>query len=125
MAEGWVRHLKNKVIEPFSAGVETHGLNLKAVKVMNEVGVDISHHRSKHFDELKHIKFDWVITVCDHASENCPVFPNKVRCFHINFDDPPKLAWGAKTEEEALSHYHRVRDDIRTFVEKLPGVLEE
>ena len=125
MAEGWARHLKNEIIEPFSAGIETHGLNPNAVKVMHEAGVDISHYHSKHIDEVKHIVFDWVITVCDNANERCPVFAGNVKRFHISFDDPPKLAKGEKTEEEVLSHYRRVRDDIRMFIENLPGILEE
>jgi arsenate reductase (thioredoxin) len=124
MAEGWTRHLKTDSIEPYSAGVETHGLNPNAVKVMAEAGVDISHHRSKHLDEVKDIPFDWVITVCDGANESCPIFPGRIKRFHISFDDPPRLAKKAKTKEEALSHYRRVRDEIRTFVESLPDVLE-
>lgn len=123
MAEGWARHLKNDSIEAYSAGIETHGMNPNAVKVMAEAGVDISGHHSKHLDEVKHIPFDWVITVCDNANESCPHFPGKVTRFHISFDDPPKLAKNAKTEEEALSQYRRVRDDIRRFVENLPGNL--
>ncbi|MDD5673530.1 MAG: arsenate reductase ArsC [Chitinivibrionales bacterium] len=123
MAEGWARHLKGDIIEPFSAGIETHGLNQNAVKVMAEAGVDISNHRSKHLDELKHIRFDWVVTVCDAANERCPIFPGATGRFHIGFNDPPKLAENAKTEEEALAHYRRVRDEIRRFVEGLPENL--
>jgi arsenate reductase len=118
MAEGWARRLKGEVIEPYSAGIETHGLNPNAVKVMAEAGVDISDHHSKHLDELRDITFDYVVTVCDHASESCPVFPGKVRRLHVSFDDPPRLAKNARTEQEALSHYRRVRDEIRAFVEK-------
>jgi arsenate reductase (thioredoxin) len=124
MAEGWTRHRKGDLIEPYSAGIETHGLNPYAVKVMAEAGVDISRHRSKHLNEIKDIQFDWVITVCDSANESCPVFPGKVKRFHVSFDDPPKLAKNAETEDEALSHYRRVRDEIRQFVEKLPEALE-
>ena len=120
MAEGWARHLKGDVIEPYSAGIETHGLNPRAVLVMAEAGVDLSNHRSKHLNEIKHIPFDWVITVCDNANESCPVFPGKVKRFHMSFDDPPKLAKTAKTDEEALSNYRRVRDEIRMFVAALP-----
>ncbi|MBN1307118.1 MAG: arsenate reductase ArsC [Chitinispirillaceae bacterium] len=125
MAEGWTRYLKEAVIEPYSAGIEVHGLNPNAVKVMAEAGVDISHHRSKHLDEIKHIPFDWVITVCDHANESCPAFPGRVNRYHIRFDDPPKLAKGAKSEEEVLAHYRRVRDEIRQFVNDLPDILEK
>ena len=103
MAEGWARRLKGEVIEPYSAGIETHGLNPNAVKVMAEAGVDISGHRSKHLDELRAIAFDYVVTVCDHANESCPVFPGKVKRMHVGFEDPPRLAENARTEEEALS----------------------
>ena len=123
MAEGWARHLKGDVIEAFSAGIETHGLNLNAVKVMAEVGVDISRQRSKHVDELNDVAFDYVVTVCDHAHESCPLFPGKTKVVHVGFDDPPRLSHDAKTEEEALDHYRRVRDEIRTFVETLPDSL--
>lgn len=123
MAEGWTRQLKGDVIEPYSAGIETHGLNPCAVKVMAEAGVDISGHRSKHLDELRNIPFDYIVTVCDHANESCPVFPGKVKRVHVGFDDPPRLAKNSRTEEEALGHYRRVRDEIRAFVEKLPEAL--
>ncbi|MFA5043151.1 MAG: arsenate reductase ArsC [Kiritimatiellia bacterium] len=124
MAEGWTRQLKGDVIEPYSAGIATHGLNPNAVKVMAEAGVDISRQRSKHVDELKDIVFDYVVTVCDNAHESCPLFPGKTKVVHVGFDDPPRLARNAKTEEEVLAHYRRVRDEIRTFVENLPDTLE-
>lgn len=120
MAEGWCRHLKSDVIEAYSAGIETHGLNPHAVKVMAEAGVDISTHRSKHLDELKDVPFDYVITVCDNAHESCPIFPHKTQVVHVGFDDPPRLAKAAKSEEEALNCYRRVRDQIRAFIERLP-----
>ncbi len=125
MAEGWARHLKGDIIEPYSAGTETHGLNPDALAVMAEVNVDISHYRSKHHNEVKHIPFDWVITVCDAANESCPVFPGKVKRFHVSFDDPPKLARDAATRQETLGYYRRVRDEIRLFIEKLPDILLE
>lgn len=125
MAEGWTRRLRGAVIEPYSAGIEMHGLNPRAVKVMAEAGIDISGHRSKHVDELRDIAFDYVITVCDHANESCPVFHGKVKRIHVGFEDPPKLAGNAATEEEALTHYRRVRDEIRDFVEQLPEVLKK
>ncbi|NLH41626.1 MAG: arsenate reductase ArsC [Planctomycetes bacterium] len=125
MAEGWARHLKSDVVEPYSAGIETHGLNPNAVKVMAEAGVDISGHRSKHLDEVRDIPFDYVVTVCDNAHESCPLFPGRTKVIHVGFDDPPRLAKGAKSEEEALSHYRRVRDEIRRFVESLPESLAE
>jgi len=123
MAEGWARHLKADVIDPYSAGIETHGLNPKAVQVMKEAGVDISRQRSKHVRELAGIDLDYVITVCGHANENCPVFPGNTNVVHVGFEDPPKLAAEAPTEEEALNHYRRVRDEIKEFVESLPDAL--
>ena len=90
MAEGWCKYLKGDMIEPYSAGIETHGLNQNAVKVMAEVGVDISGHRSKYIDELKNIDFDYVVTVCGHANQHCPMFPGKTKVIHVGFDDPPK-----------------------------------
>lgn len=123
MAEGWARHLKSDVIEPYSAGIATHGLNTDAVRVMAEEGVDISGHRSKHVEELRGIDFDYVVTVCGHAHENCPVFPGKAKVVHVAFDDPPRLAAEAKTEEERLAPYRRVRNEIREFVNSLPDSL--
>jgi arsenate reductase len=125
MAEGWARHLKGDCIEPYSAGIETHGLNPTAVKVMAEAGVDISAQRSKHVDELKNIAFDYVITVCDNAYESCPMFPGKVKVIHVGFDDPPRLAKETKTEQEALNCYRRVRDEIKAFMETLPGSIKK
>ncbi len=125
MAEGWARQLKGDVVEAYSAGIETHGLNPLAVKVMAEAGVDISGQRSKQVDELDAMDFDAVVTVCGHANETCPLWlRSKARVVHVGFDDPPALAKGAKTEEEALACYRRVRDEIRAFVETLPcGLL--
>jgi arsenate reductase len=125
MAEGWVRKLWPDLFDVYSAGIETHGLNTNAVKVMAEAGVDISGHRSKHLDEVRDVAFDWVITVCGHAHEHCPLFPGKTRVIHVGFDDPPSLAKSAKSEQEALSHYRRVRDEIRQFIESLPESLTE
>jgi arsenate reductase len=123
MAEGWARHLKGDVLEPYSAGIEVHGMNARAVKVMAEAGVDISHHRSKNVSELMDVPLDYVVTVCGHAHETCPMFPGKAKVVHVAFDDPPRLAKDAKTEEEALVHYRRVRDQIRAFVLTLPESL--
>ena len=120
MAEGWARHLKGNIIEPYSAGVIAQRLNTRAVRVMKETGVDISQHFSKDIESLIDISFDHVITVCSHAEQLCPVFPRKTRVTHVSFDDPPSLAKFAKSEEEALSHFRRVRDEIRLFIEKLP-----
>ena len=124
MAEGWTRHLKSNAIAAHSAGVEPHGIDPRAVKVMAEVGIDISGQASKHLDTLQGIEFDYVITLCDQANESCPLFLGKTRRLHVGFDDPPKLAGDSPTEEEALRHYRRVRDEIKAFVEKLPEVLE-
>ncbi|MDP6737282.1 MAG: arsenate reductase ArsC [Nitrospinaceae bacterium] len=123
MAEGWARHLKGDVIEPYSAGMIAHGLNTRAVVVMKEAGVDISGHLSKGVGSLMDVPFDYVITVCGHADEHCPAFPGKTQVVHIGFDDPPGLAAEAQSEEEALSHFHRVRDEIRAFIETLPEKL--
>ena len=123
MAEGWTKYLKSDVIEPHSAGIETHGLNQNAVKVMAEAGVDISNHRSKDVGELKDLQFDYVVTVCGHANENCPVFPGKTQIVHAGFDDPPKLAENAESENELLDCYRHVRDQIKDFVETLPESL--
>jgi arsenate reductase len=123
MAEGFARALRGDEIEAYSAGIETHGLNPSAVKVMAEAGVDISLHQSKHLDELEDVVFDYVVTVCDNARESCPLFPGDTTRVHKSFEDPPRLAKDAKTEEEALAHYRRVRDDIRSFVESMPDVL--
>jgi len=123
MAEGWTRHLKDDVLDVCSAGIEKHGLNPLAVKVMAEVGVDISRQRSKTIEDLAVKEFDYVITVCDHAHESCPLFPGKARIIHRGFDDPPRLAAGAKNEEEALVHYRRVRDEIKGFVKQLGSSL--
>jgi len=123
MAEGWTRRLKGNVIEPFSAGIETHGLNPLAVKVMAEAGVDIGGQTSKTLAALSDREFDFVVTLCGHARENCPLFPGRARVVHVGFDDPPKLAAGAKSEVEALPHYRRMRDEIRAFVESLPEAL--
>ncbi|MDB5355238.1 MAG: arsC [Phycisphaerales bacterium] len=123
MAEGWARKLKPEAIEPFSAGTEPHGMNPRAVRAMAEAGVDISSHHSKHVDTLKDIPLDYVVTVCDHANETCPVFPGHAKRVHVGFDDPPRLAIDARTEEEAMNHYRRVRDEIRDFIATLPEGL--
>lgn len=123
MAEGWARALKGGVIEPYSAGIETHGLNPRAVRVMAEAGVDISAHRSKLVKELADIEFDYVVTVCGNAGESCPFFPGKTKVVHVGFDDPPRLAEECRTEEKKLDCYRRVRDEIRAFIETLPESL--
>jgi len=119
MAEGWARRLAGDILEPYSAGIESRGLDPRAVKVMGEAGVDISGQRSKLADELPGLDFAYVVTVCDRARESCPLFPGKSRVIHRGFDDPPRLARDAATEDEALQHYRRVRDEIREFVLEL------
>ena len=125
MAEGWARHLKGNAIQAYSAGVAPHSVDPHAVEVMAAVGVDISGHTSKHLDALADVAFDYVVTVCDNAAESCPIFPGKVTKVHRSFQDPPRLARDARTEEEALSHYRRVRDEIRAFIETLPDALRQ
>jgi len=124
MAEGWAKALKSDVIEAWSAGIETHGMNARAVKVMAEAGVDISSQHSKNVADMMDVPLDYVVTVCGHANETCPMWlDGKAKVVHVGFDDPPKLAKGAKSEEEALNHYRRVRDEIRAYVETLPETL--
>lgn len=123
MAEGWTRALKGDSIAAYSAGIETHGLNPNAVRVMREAGVDISGQVSQSILEFRGMEFDYVITVCGHAQEHCPYFPATSRVLHVGFDDPPKLAQACLTEEEALDCYRRVRDEIRDFVQELPDRL--
>jgi len=125
MAEGWARHLKGDSIEPYSAGVAPARLDPIAVRVMAEAEVDISGHRPKHVQELMGMDFDYVVTLCDSARENCPVFPGVVKVIHKGFGDPPTLALTARSEHEALQHYRRVRDEIRNFVESLPTEVTE
>ena len=121
MAEGWAAHLRSDLIEAYSAGIEKHGLNPSAVKVMAEAGVDISNQQSNLVEEVGIPAFDWVITLCGHADETCPVVPGKR--LHQGFDDPPKLAAAASTEEAKLDCYREVRDQIKAFVMTLPDSL--
>ena len=123
MAEGWAKHLKGNIIEPYSAGIVAHGLNPRAVRVMKEAGVDISGHTSDEVESMMGVSFDYVVTVCGHADKHCPIFPSKAKVIHIGFDDPPSLATSAESEDEALSHFRRVRDEIRAFIEALPESL--
>lgn len=115
MAEGFARYYHGDKINFYSAGTEKHGLNPNALKVMLESGVDISHHYSKNVEDLGQIHFDFVYTVCGHANENCPCFSGNAKIIHVGFDDPPKLAQGLTNEEEILSYYRRVRDEIKEF----------
>jgi arsenate reductase len=124
MAEAWTRHLKADLIEPYSAGIEPKGVDLRAIKVMAEAGIDMSGQDSKDVASLQHLEFDYVITLCDNAHEACPFFSAKTKVLHVGFDDPPKLAAGARTEDEAVACYRRVRDEIKKFVESLPDSLK-
>ncbi len=127
MAEGWARALHPHLIDAYSAGTDPHGMNPLAVRAMAEAGVNISSHTSKSVDALARVAFDVVITVCDSAHQACPVFPGQasgqLKLMHAGFDDPPRLAQGAATPEEAMPHYRRVRDEIRAFVQSLPDIL--
>ena len=123
MAEGWTRHLKGEVLEPYSAGIEKHGMNPHAMKVMAEAGVDLSTHYSKTLEDLGPIQFDCVVTVCGHAHEHCPVFRGAPRIVHAGFEDPPRLTKHLPNGEEKLAVYRRVRDEIRRFIETLPEAL--
>ena len=121
IAEGWARHLKGDVIEPYSVGIHPIGVNPRAIKVMAEAGVDISGQKSEHIDELPGIDFDYVITLCDNAREHCPVFGGRAKVIHKPFDDP---YFASGSEEQILTTFRKVRDDIRTFVETMPESLE-
>jgi arsenate reductase len=125
MAEGWARALHGDRLEPHSAGVAPQALDPRAIRVMAEAGVDISGQRAKHVDELAELNFALGISVCDHARQSCPRVSNAARWVHAGFADPPALARSASSEDEALAHYRRVRDEIRAFIEQLPKLLEE
>lgn len=112
IAEGYLKHYAGKQAAVYSAGVETHGLNPRAVRVMKEDGLDISGQTSNNINEYKEIDFDFVISVCDNAKERCPVFPSSAQKFHYNFPDPAK-ATGA--DEEVMQHFKVVRDMIKVY----------
>jgi arsenate reductase len=112
IAEGYLRYFVGEGVEIYSAGVETHGVNPKAIAIMKEDGIDISHQTSNNIDEYFDIPFDYVITVCDNAKERCPFFPTKARKFHQNFPDPAKATG---TEEEILNEFRKVREQIKTY----------
>jgi arsenate reductase len=123
MAEGWARFLKPLEIEAFSAGISAGDIDPIAVRVMREAGVDISAQHSKHVSIFKDAEFDYVITVCDHVREVCPVYPGHGKVFHHAFIDPPAAASAEGNDEDVLDVYRRVRDEIRDFVASLPGSL--
>ncbi len=114
MAEGYLRYFAEDMAEIYSAGIETHGVNPKAVATMKEDGIDISHHTSNNINEYENIDFDFVITVCDHAKENCPYFPTKAEKFHHNFQDPAKAVG---TVEEIDQQFRDVREEIKKYCE--------
>lgn len=121
MAEGWARALRAGQVDAYSAGTNPHGLNPLAVRAMREVGIDISGHASKRPQDID-VPLDVIVTVCDSAHESCPVIPG-ARVVHVPFDDPPRLAKGAATDDDAMPHYRRVRDEIRRYIETLPEAL--
>lgn len=123
MAEGWTNHIRGQEFMAFSAGVEPTALDPRTVRVMGEEGVDLGGHRSKNIDEVGEKEFDYVVTLCAGAAENCPYFPAKTRVVHRSFDDPTVLAAREATEERKLAAYRRVRDEIKAFVEGLPDSL--
>ena len=125
MAEGWANSLFPDRFECVSAGTDPHGVNALAIRAMAEAGVDISGHTSKSIAECDPDTLDLVITVCDHANEHCPTMPGMTRFIHKGFDDPPRLAAGASSDEEALPHYRRIRDEIRAYVETLPSLFPD
>lgn len=112
IAEGFLRHFAGSRADVYSAGIETHGVNPKAIQVMAEAGIDISSHTSNHVNEYAAIDFDYVITVCDNAKESCPYFPSRAKKLHYNFPDPAKATG---TEEEVMNEFRRVRDLIKTY----------
>lgn len=119
MAEGLLRHRSGHRFDVWSAGTERHGLNPDAVRVMQEIGIDISAHECKTLEDLPDLAFDYVATVCDRAKESCPVLPGSAVVIHRSFDDPPALAAAAATDDEALQHYRRVRDEIAAWCAEL------
>ena len=124
MAEGFALfYFRDKFIIS-SAGIESHGINPNAIKVMKEAGVDISTQFSKTVDALDNTEFDFVITVCTNADERCPVFSAGTAVLHKGFDDPPALARSEKTAELKLNHYRRVRDEIKEYIKTLPELLK-
>ena len=116
IAEGYLRAFAGDKAEVYSAGVETHGVNPKAIAVMKEDGIDISNHTSNNIDEYRDIRFDIVITVCDNAKERCPFFPSKAKKFHQNFSDPAKATG---TPEEIMDEFRSVRDMIKEYAREL------
>jgi len=115
IAEAYLRHFSGEKAEIYSAGIETHGVNPKAIETMKEDGIDISNHTSNNIEEYMHINFDYVITVCDNAKEHCPYFPSKAKKIHHNFFDPAKATG---TEEEIKKQFTEVRNQIKAYCQK-------
>lgn len=115
IAEGYLQHYAKDTAEVYSAGIATHGVNPKSIVVMKEDGIDISHHTSNNVNEYRDINFDFVLTVCDNAREQCPVFPSTAKQFHHNFPDPAKASG---TENEIMQQFRNVRDEIKIFSKK-------
>jgi arsenate reductase len=116
LAEAYLRHFYGDVANIYSAGVETHGVNPRAIQTMLEDGIDISAHTSNHVDEYLDIPFDLILTVCDHASERCPIFPSTAKRIHHNFSDPAKATG---SEEEIMAEFRRVREEIKSYCSSL------
>lgn len=123
MAEGFAKKMYGNKINFYSAGTEKHGMNGRAIKVMSEIGIDISNHYSKTLSDLAGIHFDYVYTVCGHANENCPYFAGNAKIKHVGFEDPPKLTQAMTNEEEILIVYRKVRDEIQNFIKNLEREL--
>jgi len=118
LAEGYLRHFSQGRVRIYSAGIETHGVNPRAIATMAKDGIDISDHTSNHIDEYRDIAFDFIITVCDHAQENCPYFPSQATRLHQNFTDPAKATG---TEEEITTAFRQVRDQIKAYCQQFAG----
>jgi arsenate reductase len=123
MAEGWTRYLHKDRFYVYSAGITPQSVDPLAITVMAEAGVDISEQRSKHVNKLLDIPFDLIVMICDNAREACPLFPGVGKVVHQSFDDPPFLAEDTVDEDEAMSHYRRIRDEIRDFIADIPDLF--
>ena len=121
MAEGWARHLKADVVDAYSAGIRPIGVSARAVEIMAEAGVDISMHSSKHIDDFGDFDFDYVVTLCDNAAQNCPVFRGNAKVIHKPFKDP---FFATGSEEQIMAEFRKTRDQIRAFIETIPESLE-
>lgn len=122
MAEGFTKKYWEHEFEVYSAGTKKHGMNERAMKVMKEAGIDISSHYSKTVEELPKVNFDYIVTVCDHAHENCPYFPGG-KIVHVGIQDPPALTKEMTNEGEILAVYRRVRDEIEVFIKDMKAKL--